>query len=1164
MGERKIAELFNIQRRFLRSAHLERDFRDPSALDGYVVTHHIEENLSRLSKGLSENSGQRAWRITGDYGSGKSSFALLLAHILGGKDSDLPSQVRKALDLRSLRPRGLRLQPVLVTGSREPLATAVTRALGKVLEQQFDARTKFRLLQDITLAVASPGASVSDERALQFLLEANSELIARQKASGLLIILDELGKFLEFAALHPERQDIFFLQQLAEASARSSTEPLFTLGLLHQGFSAYADQLSQSAQKEWEKVAGRFDEIVFDQPLDQIAHLIAAALNVSERLFPHGTESSARSAMGTAAELGWFNAAPPTTSLVEAAPGLYPLHPSVIPVLVKLFSRFGQNERSLFSFLLSNEPFSLQSFADQEAKPNTFYRVHHLYDYAAANFGHRLSIQSYRNHWNHIDSLVRSFPSESETEIAILKTVGLLNLLNSPNLVPTEEGIILALADFNSEGAQTIRATIQRLHKDRHVLYARGKQGGYCLWSHTSVNLDAAYEEASRAVGYQKKVAAHIQDQLDARPVVARRHYIQTGNLRHFDVTYCSLQELENIATAETTSADGRIIIPLCETSEDVKAATVFARRFAGRLDTLVGITDPLASLSGLLQEVDRWTYVQRNVPELKDDRYAEEEVARQLSLAKQTLEKRIEHYAGLRQSSRIGDMSIHWFSDCEPLRIKSGTEFLELLSDICDRLYKKAPRIHNELINRRTLSSAAASARMRLIERMFEAPERRLLGMDDFKKPPEMSMYLSLLLGSRLHTEATSGKWKLGEPSQNQDPCNLLPALSHLKEKLAEKPDTRVPVTEVLDALRRPQFGVRNGILPVLLVVSLLEHQHEMALYENGTFLSQVGAEEILRLSKAPQTFELQFFKIQGIRRTVFEKLATVLGVTSRSKHKTEILDVVRPLCVFIAQLPEYTRTSEKLNLTPRAVRDAILRAREPATLLFKDLPVALDLEPFTAQATRTTPERTQEFLAFLQTALEELKLAYPMLKTRIREKILAAFEAPASTTSMQAFRDGIAERCQGIVIDMKDMDLKAFCLRMLDTNLPESDWLESIGSLVANTPPSRWKDEDEAVFVEKLTLLIQKFHRVESLYAAKGKQLAGKASLRVAITLPDGTERDRVVHLASEEELQANAEAESQFSALLGKSDRVAIAAASRLILKILQKTDHEHPRP
>ena len=47
------------------------------------------------------------------------------------------------------------------------------------------------------------------------------------------------------------------------------------------------------AQREWEKVAGRFEEILFDQPLEQITHLIGAALNVAEEHVPRGWVSKA-------------------------------------------------------------------------------------------------------------------------------------------------------------------------------------------------------------------------------------------------------------------------------------------------------------------------------------------------------------------------------------------------------------------------------------------------------------------------------------------------------------------------------------------------------------------------------------------------------------------------------------------------------------------------------------------------------------------------------------------------------------------------------------------------------------------------------------------------------------------------------------------------------
>src|SRR5258707_893306 len=90
------------ERRISSALHFERDYRDPSSLAGYVVTDQIRGYLRRLSLGLQPNSGQRAWRITGDYGSGKSAFALLLAHVLGRLQSGAGRKSLRAIDVESL------------------------------------------------------------------------------------------------------------------------------------------------------------------------------------------------------------------------------------------------------------------------------------------------------------------------------------------------------------------------------------------------------------------------------------------------------------------------------------------------------------------------------------------------------------------------------------------------------------------------------------------------------------------------------------------------------------------------------------------------------------------------------------------------------------------------------------------------------------------------------------------------------------------------------------------------------------------------------------------------------------------------------------------------------------------------------------------------------
>ena len=61
----------------------------------------------------------------------------------------------------------------------------------------------------------------SDDIVLSLLDDAITHIVSSAKGNGLLIILDEMGKFLEFAALHPDRQDVYFLQRLAERASRS-------------------------------------------------------------------------------------------------------------------------------------------------------------------------------------------------------------------------------------------------------------------------------------------------------------------------------------------------------------------------------------------------------------------------------------------------------------------------------------------------------------------------------------------------------------------------------------------------------------------------------------------------------------------------------------------------------------------------------------------------------------------------------------------------------------------------------------------------------------------------------------------------------------------------------------------------------------------------------
>ena len=689
MAEPRIADLFEIKSRFLRSAHLERDFNAPTALAGYVPTEFIQSCLARIGAGLRPRSGQRAWRMTGDYGSGKSSFALLLAHALAGRDSHFPPQLRKVVDFgKQAAPRPTFL-PVLVTCSREPLCRSILQALHRTLSGAFKRGAKSKAAERIQRLIDAK-SEPSGQNIVEAILEANAQVIADRKGQGLLLVIDELGKFLEFAALHPQRQDVFLLQQLAEAASHSGDEPLFVVCLLHQGFNAYASQLNQSAQREWEKVAGRFDEIVFSQPVEQIAHLITSALNCRVERIPKGQVAALRHAMGKTVELGWLGPAR-SQQLLELAARLYPLHPTVLPVLIRAFRRFGQNERSLFSFLLSNEPFALQAFADRSPHDAEPYRLHDLFDYLRVNFGHRLAVQSYRSHWNLIDSTIESYATEEPLQIQVLKTVGILNLLND-DLLATEESVVCALASEDPAEQRKVRNAIENLRRVKRVIYDRGRTGGLCLWPHTSVDLESAYDDARRAITTPQSVASLIRDFLELRPIVARRHYIETGNLRHFEVRYCSVADLPAVLQDNPARADGLIIVPLCETVTERNAALEYIGQpaLADRPNWLLAVPQPLSSLVTIVQEVQRWEWVATNTTQLNGDKYAREEVSRQRLAARAPLERRIQSMIGFKQFDQCA--RLEWFRAGKPHQVEDGRHLLEALSRICDETYPLAP----------------------------------------------------------------------------------------------------------------------------------------------------------------------------------------------------------------------------------------------------------------------------------------------------------------------------------------------------------------------------------------------------------------------------------------------------------------------------------------
>lgn len=1041
-------------RRFFRSIRLERDYADTEALEGYTVTPQVRQVLARLEEGMRPDGTERAFTLTGPYGSGKSAFALFLARLLEApnertnrgvkllRESDRPQAERFA----EVLPGGL--VPVVLTLRRAPLAVAL-------LEGLLAAARKFPSAPAKALAKALEAdlaAEAADTRRLLGHVEALRELAVRgRRQQGILLILDELGKALEYAARHPG-EDIYLLQELAETASRSGEQPFVVIGVLHQAFEQYGEHLDLSARKEWAKVQGRYSDIAFLEPPEQQMRLVAQATASLGLPDPEGP-ARLRGIAQALCDAGYAPRGMKPEEFMALAGQTFPLHPAVLVALPYLFRRFAQNERSLFAYLLSHEPFGLQDFLGRESEG--LLRLSDLFDYFMANLGGSLVRQTLARRWLEVVDVLERSPDLALPQVQVVKTVGLLGILGDVSpLSASRELIGLAVADATDGG---VNGMLEGL-RARSLLTYRLYNDTYRVWEGSDVDLEAELETGRRKTQGQG-LADSLQRFLPNRPLVARRHSHETGALRFFEVRYLDNSGAGAIVPGE--GADGVLVCCLPETLEQTETFARWARGLGGpkAAHLVVVLPRQIGVLRESAAELRALRWVWDNTPSLRDDRVARKELAERISQVEQALTGAVGVLLDPRPEPQ--GSSAQWFYQGEAQEVPSPRAAAQLLSQVMDGLYPQVPRVRNELINRRSLSSAAAAARRNLIERMLTWPAEPLLGMEGY--PPERSMYESVLLATGLH-RLEGDLWRFGEPPQD-DPRNLRAAWGLINERVFGALEAPYPVNRLFRELSAPPLGVMPGVQPVLLAAFLLAHADETSLYREGVFVPEPAPADFEVLLRRPELFSVAGGRIAGERKAVVERLAAGL------KTRPALVPVVRALVRMVRSVPESAWRTRQLPEEVLELREAFDRAKAPELLLFSDIPRALGEKPFSDQEPKS-PKRVETFFQKLNAALQTWGAFAPGQVERARDTLLTACQLPTGEKGWASLREQ-AKRLSGKPIHAS---LVPFINRL---NAPgeERVVLEGVLALVATRPPKSWADADVERFPSQAEVIGERF---------------------------------------------------------------------------------------
>ena len=1147
-----LSKLFHVASRFHRSVHLERDFYGENALEGYVLTVTAREILQRVIAALDNELTSKAWTLTGPYGSGKSAFALFTAKLLGDSESPTTQAAMKllkhgdeslwhqfiSLDLHKDR----KFCSVLISGERSPITLALLRGLERGLTTFSDSRVggsaihraSFRpLFLDIQKRLdAAENGIFPHASEITDLFESATYQIRTEGGTGLLLVVDELGKFLEYAAQNPAHGDLFVLQSLAEFAARSDQTPLLMLTILHQAFERYAQRLATSQREEWAKVQGRFEDVSFVEPTEQVIRLIGSAIK--------RTVEIEKPNLSVTVDLELKPRQLDISEFMSLLENCLPLHPTVALIVSALFRRFAQNERSLFALLNSSEPHGLQDFLSKwtyDGRSLPTFTLSNLYDYIHTALGSSLYTSREGSKWAEIESAIERLPNPSPMTVKLIKTIGLLGIVGegSVNLKASKALLRYALNDdtetfqnevdepvaLNSDtiGVESFESALAMLEQRSVAIYRRYNDA-YALWEGSDIDIEARLREAAAHLDPNLRLPTALSVLVQPQPLIARRHLFVTGTLRYFTVRYTDLEGFDTDLPSDDT--DGLVLyaLPASELEAEQLAEKATEALVADREDVLIAIPQSTGFLRDVVVELWCLGWVEENTPQLAGDATARRELrARRTEAEREVSEQLTSLFGGNIASPQVGstptpksnDGDCLWYHSGQPTPIASRRGLNEYLSKICDSVYSQTPILRNELINRRQISSQAASARKKLIAGMLDFQHLEKLGIDGY--PPEMSIYLSLLFDTGIHRHI-SGVWGF-HPPHTDDKNRFSPTWLEIEKFLSECEEKRQSVANLYKRLEKPPFGLRSGPMPILFCAVLLHYESEIALYEDGSFVANISMPVFERLIRSPEKFEIKRFRMEGIRAEVFEQFTGMISKPVSVMGKPpNLLVIVRPIISFIHKLPRYTMLTQELSDAAIALRKAITDAGEPDALLFEQLPQALGFDAF-GPLTETDSKTVDAFFNSLRGALSELNRAYDGLLSFIEEMLVSAFSLQSKDDSPHT---ELIKRAQPLLNWTIDTKLKVFLIRICDEGLNFKEWVEAIGTYIANKPPASWNDSDKAHFEMNLSELARKFHRFEVLSFERQQQPEKPADsagevIRVGITTLSSQEQERVV---------------------------------------------------
>lgn len=983
----------------------------------YITTPNANIIFGEIIRSF-QSGGKRSFNIIGSYGTGKSSFLWALKRTLFKSHHYFTNS---EIDTDTL----IKFEDISIIGEYNSFQSVFAESLG-----------------------LNPDASKKE-------ILAELEKVSKNKykdGQGLLIIIDEFGKFLEYAAQHNADKEMYFIQQLAEF-VNNEDKNIILITTLHQGIDGYSLHLDKMRRKEWEKVKGRLKELPFNEPVEQLLLLASERMKLKDKEVPKDAwklidvmrKAKAFPMKGFDDE--------------DKAKELYPFDILSASVLTLALQKYGQNERSLFSFIDGDEYLSIQNYDNQE---NAYYHIALVYDYLIYHF-HDTLISRYNPHYNQwyaMQSAIESIEGINQdityidTAQKIIKIIGLLGIF-APKHALLDEDFLIEYAFHTFKLDKTLCKAILQDLKQEVVVYRKHLKR-FIFKNGTDLDIDLALQEAEDDIPSTDNLVEKLKQSFSFPYTLAKAYYYEYGIPRFFE-SILSEQAIQEVPENEI---DGFINLVFSKDSDTQEVQNISENCSEA---ILYGCYHNTTTIKKNLHEIEK---IKKVIEINQDDKIALNE-----------LNDILIHYQSLLNKDVIGNLynnQVTWYFRGEKHSINSQKEFNQLLSKICREVYDKAPKISFEMIQKTKVSGAMRTALKKLLIQLTDNFDKPDLYFKNTKFPPEKSIYLALLQTTGIH-QNHQGTAYLQNPTND----NVKDLWQICEAFLNNTKTAKRNLGELESLLLKRPLKLKKGFVEFFLPIFLFVKRQEYALFSEHGFVPHIDKDNLELIIKNPERYEVKAFDIEGVKLDVFNSYREFLNQNQEETASKEgFIEIIKPFIVFYKQLPEYSKNTTRLSKEAKAIRNAIVGAKDLEKTFFEDFPQALGYSFFDLQENK---EQLIDYIPSLQKAVKEIRTSFDELLNRFENTLKVRIGAEEK--DFEEYKALLQTRFSKVKQHLLLAQQRVFHQRIQSALDDKKSWLLSIGQACLGKSLESISDKEEAILHEKLITMIEELDNLSEI---------------------------------------------------------------------------------